>query len=307
MKNKSRYLDAVTNLNVYRQGDRRAPHKPLLLLVAVARLLDGKRELAFGQVASLLDPLLKSYAPPVKGRHQPELPYWHLRSDGLWEIPGSSDFLMQASGEFPQMAELRSSAGHLKEGFAEALEGDSGFLLEVVNVLLEQHFPKTLHSDILASVGMSLPVDSVADNAVVIKSGRKRDPQFRQGVLRAYEHRCAVSGFRAALGGQYFGCEAAHVKWHAYDGPDILENGFALEPTLHKLFDAGAWSMTDDRRVLVSADFTGAEETVKRLRGLHGVRIKSPLPGEPEISVDYIRWHRESSQGGVFRQPALPV
>jgi putative restriction endonuclease len=124
-------------------------------------------------------------------------------------------------------------------------------------------------------------------------------------VLRAYEHRCAVTGFQAALGGSYFGCEAAHVKWHAYEGPDTLENGLAMEPTLHKLFDAGAWSLTDDRRILVSADFTGTDEAVMKIRGLHGQPLRDPQPGMPLVSVEFIRWHREKGHGGVFRQPAL--
>ena len=111
----------------------------------------------------------------------------------------------------------------------------------------------------------------------------------------------------AALGGLYFGCEAAHVQWHAYDGPDSVDNGFAVEPTLHELFDAGAWTLTDDRKILVSADLTGTETAVIRVRSLHGEWLRPPLSGELEISVAYIRWHRESDQGCVFRHPALPL
>jgi putative restriction endonuclease len=134
---------------------------------------------------------------------------------------------------------------------------------------------------------------------------RRRDPRFRQAVLRAYEHRCAVTGFRAALGGQYLGCEAAHVQWHAYQGPDTVDNGLVVEPTLHKLFDVGAWSLTDDRRVLVSRDFTGTDATVERIRGLHGRRMRDPVAGEPPLRVESIRWHRELELGGVFKGPGL--
>ena len=41
------HLDRVRAIRVYRQGDRRAPHKPLLLLIAIARLLRGQRDLPF--------------------------------------------------------------------------------------------------------------------------------------------------------------------------------------------------------------------------------------------------------------------
>ena len=76
-------LRRVSSLKTYRRGDRRAPHKPLLLLLAIGQLLRGNSRLSFGEVEERLSPLLKAYAPPVAARHQPELPYWHLRSDGL--------------------------------------------------------------------------------------------------------------------------------------------------------------------------------------------------------------------------------
>ena len=136
---------------------------------------------------------------------------------------------------------------------------------------------------------------------------KRRDPAFRASVLRAYEHQCAVTGFRAALGGSYFGCEAAHVQWHAYDGPDTVANGICLEPTVHKLLDAGAWTLSDDRRILVSKDFTGSDTAVVRLRKQHGKPLGLPLEGEPMVSIEFIKWHRESKLGGVFRQPAMEV
>lgn len=206
------------------------------------------------------------------------------------------------------MASLRSSSGHLEGGFAHALELDQAFVEEAVAILLNEHFPESLHSDILAAVGLDEPLESSKGAPIIVSHRhRRRDPHFRQDVLRAYEHRCAATGFRVALGGSYFGCEAAHVRWHACDGPDSLENGFAVEPTLHKLFDAGAWTLTDDRRILVSAELTGTDDTVERMRGLHGAPLRTPLPGEAQISVEYIRWHREREQGGVFREPALPL
>jgi len=116
-----------------------------------------------------------------------------------------------------------------------------------------------------------------------------------------------MTGFRAALGGNYFGVEAAHVQWHAFDGDDTLTNGMALNPLMHVLFDRGAWSLTDERRVIVSAEFTGSDEATHRLRALHGKPLREPLPGFAPVSVESIRWHREADLGGVFRAPGLRV
>jgi putative restriction endonuclease len=204
------------------------------------------------------------------------------------------------------MAALRDSTGNLPKDVADTLLADPLLVDQVVGILLEEHFPESLHEDIVQAVGLTLPGRAVVNQydprAPIV---RRRDPRFRANVLRAYEHRCAVTGFQAALSGSYFGCEAAHVQWHAYDGPDSVDNGLALEPTLHKLFDAGAWSLTDDRRVLVSAEFTGSDSAVDRIRSRHGERLREPLRGELPLAVDYIRWHREAEFGGVFRGPGL--
>ena len=115
-----KYLAILRNLNVNRRGDRRAPHKPLLLLSAIAKVLEGAEVFSFSDVELELQPLLKSYEPPVKGRHQPELPYWHLCSDKLWVIPDGDDLPRQRVG-FPKMSSLRLTSGHLKLDFKNAL------------------------------------------------------------------------------------------------------------------------------------------------------------------------------------------
>jgi putative restriction endonuclease len=297
-------LRKVSNLKTYRRGDRRAPHKPLLLLLAIGQLLRGHSRLSFGEVEERLSPLLKAYAPPVAARHQPELPYWHLRSDGLWEVEGASRFPRQ-KGNFPKMDALRSSTGGLPTEDADLLRSDPRLVQKVINTLLDAHFPPSVHDDILSAVGLTR--DLLAEDFAESPVSSSRDPAFRQAVLRAYEYRCAFSGFRAALEGSYFGCEAAHVQWHAFDGPDVVANGIALEPTIHKLFDAGAWSLTDDRRIIVSANYTGSDVAVQRIRVRHGEPLRPPLPGEPPVALEFIRWHREAKLGGVFREPALPL
>jgi putative restriction endonuclease len=300
-------LQKIERLNTFRRGERRAPHKPLLLLIAIAALMHGKRSLSFAEVEERLGPLLRAFAPPVIGRHQPELPYWHLVSDGLWSISGGTGLPRQAGG-FPRMAGLRKTYGELTADLAEIVTSDPATTELIVETLLEEYFPPTIHEDIMAAVGIERPVPSEVREAsplpVVLSY---RNPKFRENVLRAYEFRCAATGFRASLAGTYFGCEAAHVRWHAYDGPDEVANGIALEPTMHKLLDAGAWTLTDDRRILVSKDFTGSDRAVSLLRDLHGKPLACPLPGEPLVSEQFIRWHREQEQGGVFKLPALPL
>lgn len=300
-------IKRIENLRTFRSGERRAPHKPLLILLAISRLQRGQTELSFAEVESALLPLLRIYAPPVSRKHQPELPYWHLQSDDLWEV-SDADTLPRQMGGFPRIGALRKTKGGFPKKVADTLTQNPALTEEVVNILLNEHFPSSIHDDLLAQVGIELQqTDQIKERNIEYSIKKRRDPAFRDNVLRAYEYRCAVTGFRAALGGTYFGCEAAHVQWHAYGGPDEVSNGICLEPTVHKLFDAGAWTLTDDRRIIVSRDYTGTETAVIRLREHHGKPLQEPIKGEPTVSVEYIRWHRESKHGGVFRTPAMEL
>jgi len=64
------------------------------------------------------------------------------------------------------------------------------------------------------------------------------------------------------------------------------------------------WTLSDDRRILVSAQFTGNDETIERIRNRHGQPLHDPITG-PKVDLKFIRWHREPELGGVFRGPSL--
>jgi putative restriction endonuclease len=220
------------------------------------------------------------------------------------------------------MAAFRKSSGHIPIRFAQLLQSDPGLAHRAIQLLLEKHFEPSLHADILSAVGLDTLLATgeqveqaapgaggdiqLAERAPGYAAARAaRGSTFRAEVLAAYDHRCAVSGFQAMLAGTAFCLEAAHVHWHSQGGPSTVDNGLALTPTLHKLFDHGAWTLDDKRRVLVSRHFSGSDSAITELRALHGRALRTPVPGSPPIALDFIRWHREQSLGGVFRGPAI--
>jgi putative restriction endonuclease len=200
------------------------------------------------------------------------------------------------------------------------LRADPALAARAVQVLLDEHFAPSLQADLRAAIGLedlaeaygmpsTLPrsmADQVAESPAVTTEfvasrRRKRDASFRAQVLAAYNQRCAVSGFQALLGGTLFCLEAAHVHWHSHGGPSTVANGLALTPTLHKLFDHGAWSLDDNRRVIVSRHFSGSDVALGELRALEGRPLRAPAPGYAPLDLECIRWHREPELGGVFR------
>jgi putative restriction endonuclease len=76
-------------------------------------------------------------------------------------------------------------------------------IIELTFLILNDHFPETMHEDILNDVGINLDFR-------IIKS-RTGDPKFRENILIAYEYRCAVCNFQVHLGQKLVGVEAAHI------------------------------------------------------------------------------------------------
>jgi putative restriction endonuclease len=149
-------LAGFDRIGQFARGGRRAPHKPLLLLYALARLKhDRQTEIRFDATEAIVNPLLRSYGPWGSGAHV-SYPYGRLVTDGLWRLP--------------DRAQLLDAQGNVREKIARERDAPAGFtpdllatferepeLIDVVALhLLERHFAPGLHEEILEAVGLEL-------------------------------------------------------------------------------------------------------------------------------------------------------
>jgi putative restriction endonuclease len=82
---------------------------------------------------------------------------------------------------------------------------------------------------------------------------RGRDARFKVSVISGYHFTCALTGYcLIASKSTYVPLEAAHIHAHSKRGADIPDNGLALTPTAHDLFDAGLWTVDDNLRIRVA-------------------------------------------------------
>ena len=290
------FLDRLDHLNVWKRAGQRAPHKPLLLLLALGRVLAGEPRLGGyrDDIDGPLGDLLDRFGPPRRAHH-PELPFVHLRSDGLWEIPGHDPMTSRGAVDKRQLVE-RNVPGGLPEGVHALLQADRALVQQAVKRLLDGHFPASLHDDIRRAVG--IPRD-----AVLREAAPARDPAFRREVLRVYERRCAVCDFDVRLGDDPIGLEAAHIKWHAAGGPDAVPNGLALCGFHHKAFDRGALGVTAAASgyvVLISSEVNGLSAPVRWLLDFHAKPLRRPQSPDYTPDPAFVDWHRRE----VFRSPA---
>jgi putative restriction endonuclease len=124
-----------------------------------------------------------------------------------------------------------------------------------------------------------------------------RDRVFRSRVLKAYDRRCAFTGFQFINGGGRAEVEAAHIKSVEAKGPDVVQNGLALSGTVHWMFDRGLLSIADDARFLLSNHINDVDGVRKILNASGFARFPEGAAERPD--GQFIRWHREQSFKGV--------
>lgn len=273
-------------------GAKRAPHKPLLVLLALGRVQAGEERLQrFADLEKPLARLLREFGPPWPTT--PLYPFWYLRNDRVWEVPEAGQLDTRAGKPEPRITALRATAhGGFPADIDSLLRAEPSLVRQAAELLLDRHFETSLHAAIASACGIDLAEPLVGKK-------RKRDRAFRAKVLTAYEHRCAACGWNVYLAGEPFGLEAAHVFWHTLGGPDDLTNGLCLCALHHQALDRGIISIGTEGELLVSQQVSGSDG-LETIHNLTGKPIRAPQPGNPQIAPKHSAWHREQ----VFKSPA---
>lgn len=292
--------NGLDGLNVWKRNGERAPHKPLLILLALGAFQRGIRQLPFKDYEHRLRELLREFGPSRRSYH-PEYPFWRLQQDGLWTVVSDAPMESRQSNSDPTLEELRrkNATGAFVPALAQQIERDPGLIAEIALHVLASHFPASIHEDILEAVGLSLEPASAG--------APSRDAGFRKSVLRAYEYRCAVCGLDLRINNHTIGLDAAHIRWHQAHGPDIESNGIALCTLHHKLFDMGAFTICNEGRLLVSEEVHGAGQFDEVLLRHHGMRIFVPANPAHAPAAEYLAWHRSQVFKGNPRYDAASV
>lgn len=286
----------IAGLHTWKRKGRRAVHKPLLtlLLIAQARRA-GEGRFAYVDLEARLKNLLRDFGPPRKSLH-PEYPFWHLQTDGIWVVEEAAAMPLRRAGHSVTRRNLlaRDAHAHVPPEMWKALVRNPKLRRELTATLLEEFWPESYHAPIRRALGLQ-------DELLAIRSETTpRDPAFRELVLRAYERACAVCGYDGRLAERTLALDAAHIRWHCYDGPDEIENGLALCSFHHRALDSGALGITQDRRIAVSADVTGGEMVQHWLIRHAGHALRAPQRGLPRPAENHLRWHARE----VFHGPA---
>ena len=280
-------------LNVWARRGERAPHKPLLILLALGKIQTGaERLLLFADVVAPLTKLLMEFG-PARSRHHPDYPFWRLQYDGIWEVPEHSGLRRRKSNIDPLKSELLRvhACGGFPKAIYETLKRRPEIVRGLAQEILAAHFPDSLHAAIANEVGLNL---------YGRERNPKRDPAFRAEVLAAWGHQCAFCGFSVRLDNTDLALEAAHIRWVQAGGSDGINNGLACCAVHHLAFDRGALSITDDLTILVSAHLHGHGQLEEQFVRLTRQPMRGLTRSDAKPNDEHLAWHRRQ----VFRAPA---
>ena len=296
MKIREKWLGVIARLNVSKSNGSKglAPNKPLLLL-SIIDLVEAGKVGVNGLIVKDAELVLRfrSYSPIcVKRRGNKidlDLPFRHLASDGIYTPVGKDEREVILNPELL------------------ALLGDSAFRLKVRKVLVSTYFPANEQVGLCNALNISTltssEISEIKEDAeeYKIQVTRGRDARFAVQVISGYHFTCALTGYRLNSDSGFNLLEAAHIQAYSKRGPDIPENGLALTPTAHELFDAGLWTIGNDLRVIVPEK--RFKESVS-LGGEHfklGDRHGRPLCFDPRASLrpasKFLKWHRDACEG----------
>lgn len=177
-------LDAIDNLKTspQKRGKRekgaRAPHKPLLLLYALARQIqnpDAKFE--FSLVEKPLENLLNEFwKPQLHGRQKVNEPFWRLQKDKIWEVCDGHGIKLPDSASIT-VTKLRNhnAVGHFTSDIIEEIKDNPHVVRRATQKLLDRYFPESLHRDILERVRLDYEPVSVEEGKT---KKPKRDAKY---------------------------------------------------------------------------------------------------------------------------------
>jgi putative restriction endonuclease len=204
------------------------------------------------------------------------------------EVPFNS------GGDYPERSVLNEAGNVSGRAQAAVRPIPAEDFNRIVGLGLDTHDELLPRSDAETAASVAeerAPYEFEQDRVQMLTRRTIRDRIFRTRVLKAYDRRCAFTGFQFINGGGRAEVEAAHIKSVEAKGPDVVQNGLALSGTVHWMFDRGLLTVADNAEILLSNHINDVDGVRKIL--LPNGRAQFPDNAHDRPDPAFLRWHRE--------------
>jgi putative restriction endonuclease len=206
----------------------------------------------------------------------------------------------QLAGDYPERSVLNEAGNVSGRAQAAVRPIPAEDFNRIVGLGLDTHdelLPRSDAETCAAVAEEQAPYEFEQDRVQMLTKRTIRDRIFRTRVLKAYDRRCAFTGFQFINGGGRAEVEAAHIKSVGAKGPDVVQNGIALSGTVHWMFDRGLLTIADNAEIVLSNHINDVDGVRKILQPSG----RALLPDDERDAPDptFLRWHRENCFKGV--------
>jgi len=296
------YLQKITNLKRGPTKHGLAPHKPILLLAILDLIEKGG---ITKNTIPLDERLLVSFKEhwelliETKNVRNIGLPIYHLQNDGFWSTITKEGHLLEKAISSNQQFLQQLSHGIFEEPLFELLQ-QSEYRAIFRMVLADTFFPNSKQEiqSTLPSLFQEIEQEVLEEapakyrTKISLTEGFVRDWKFKTKVMDLYNYTCCFSKLKVEP--TFALIEAAHIKPHAKFGINTITNGIPLCVYLHRAFDNGLISLSDDYKILVKGKKTFKEtDSPLNLRQFAGQEILLPEADRYYPALENLRWHQE--------------
>ena len=307
-KDLSYYIHCYTHLKRDMKNGG-APHKPILLL-SIIRMFE--ESLFINSQIFIIPELVASFkanwSKLVVSNHFPifAMPFYHMSSEPFWTlIPNAGcEKWIESKSSMRSLVNLTTAIR-----FALIDNELAGLLLipesrDILKIsLLDKYFPDTksnfgsngngflpsasiLHENSEEYKRKIIELKNQVDENTFQEEIFIRGGLFKREIPKIYNNTCAISGLRlTAVNVSVSMVDACHIVPFSENYDDTLTNGIALCPNLHRAFDRGLISISDDYFVLINKNFVEDKNSIFNLSQFEGKQII--LPYSVDLYPDY--------------------
>jgi putative restriction endonuclease len=290
-----------------------APHKPILLLSIIDLFEQGlfqNQEIEI--IPELVARFRTNWSGLVQSNHHPifAMPFYHMNSEPFWILMPNAgcEKWINSKSSMRSLRNLKIAVNYAR------LDNELALLLlkkESRNILrqalLNKYFPnsKNYPSSDLNNTSDSmvvyedsevykrklLEIKSNLDNESFEEEVFVRSGIFKREILKVYDNTCAISGHSVDTVLQATMVDACHIVPFSKGYDDTIVNGISLTPSIHRAFDRGLISISDDYKVLMSNKFI-ENNSPYRLSQFEGKTIHLPTDKTNYPSAQNLKNHR---------------
>ncbi|MEQ8907982.1 MAG: HNH endonuclease [Vicingaceae bacterium] len=308
------YIHCFTNLNVSKSKGV-APNKPILILSIIDLIDKGYIDNCWINISpELVETFRKIWMKLVFEDRDMifALPFFHMKSEKFWQLRPKQGYEKAVSS----VKSIRS-LGSLREMIDCAKLDDDLFIILaykvkreiIIQEILNKYFPNSkqeyssLERNLFSFISLEEEPESYKQEILSLKASLNknryqeevfvRSGAFKRMITQNYNDRCAISGMKLTATTNISMLDACHIVPFAESYDDTPSNGIALTPTLHRAFDRGLISISEDYKVLLNDNFKEDTSSPYNLTQFGGLSISLPYSKKYYPSQENLRFHRE--------------